>query len=139
MTDITQQTASIMSFISRFKTILIMGLLLAVSIGINTWLLMGKGITVHHSYDHRSYHYQNQSQAQAQMTFVLPEVYLAQGKLIWKVINLSTIDYLSMNEPVASRLEKALMDLTPAEALLCRVFTHGQDVLLAVPKIEPKK
>lgn len=139
MTDITQQTASLMSFISRFKTILIMGLLLAVSTGINVWLLMGKGINIHHSYDNRSYHYQNQSQAQAQMSFVLPEVYLAQGKISWKVIDLSSIEYLPMDEPISSRLEKVLMDLTPAEALMCRVISDGQDILLVVPKIEPKR
>lgn len=138
MSDTVETSAKVLSFISKFKTIMVMGLLLAASIGTNTWLLMGKGINVHHSYDQRSYHYQNQSQAQAQLTILLQSVSSAQGKLTWKVVDLSTVDYLSVNEPIYSRLEKYLTTLDPGEALLSRILPYGNDLFVIVPVFEKK-
>lgn len=95
------------------KIIVIIGLLLAVSIGINIWFFSGKGIEINNFNYTRQYQYQQQFQGQ-----LLINQWAAQGNIIeWKLVKCLLEDVpeeLNRLHPISSFYCKIILPSTSA-------------------------
>jgi hypothetical protein len=103
------------------KKIITLGILLAISIGINVWFISGKGIIVNQ--DRRVINNNNNSQWQGQM---LINQFMVQGdKIEWKIIeadlNEITVE-LNKLHPISSLYSKVFYPMTKREGLYFIIY-----------------
>lgn len=121
------------------KKLIIIGIclfLFLLSIGINIFLLAGKGIKVTNSYDQRSFQYQNQSQSQ-----IIVHLMATQGFAHWKFIK-----FKANSNKLEDDIKKNMENLSAYQALFSKIFMSDDYIWMAHPvinenedKYNPKK
>ena len=111
---------------------LVIGSILAISVGINIFLLVRSSISISHVYNRQHYH--NNSRGQ----FVV-SVYGIQGELGWKCYTQKDLKdkgfYEGNRGATSTAITRFLNSLRPESALLSKIIVVGNKTYIFVPEV----
>ena len=117
------------------KKYIAIGIVLAISIGINIWFLSGKGIVINNNTTNHQEQYQQQWQGQ-----MLINQFMVQGdKIEWKLITCQTVDAMYTLEklhPISSLYSKVTVISSPSRDYTIILYP---DIFTKTKEVEVKK
>jgi hypothetical protein len=111
----------------NLKNYLFIGLLV-ISILVNIFFIVGKGIQIYNTFNNQQY--QNQQQSQ-----LLVGMFAAKGNITWEKMTLKDIENNGLNGKDEDLILGYLKTLSPEQALFAKIY----DNIVYIPKITEKE